>query len=289
MKVLIVLLILSLLGNAFGLFVLYKFMQKDKYLQEVMSDLQRKDEVIAKVNRDLDTRMVFVHHSVGRNWLNEGGLRDSLVSRGIAVRSVTYGCPIGENTDMRDWLPKFRDHLEQIIRFDQAPDIPFGGTEENDIIMFKSCYPNSEIAADGSEPGDPNVPTATVTNYEAVLGSIEPFMAEHPHKLFIYVTAPPLASEATTPESAARARKFNQWVASEFVKQYTAQTGKDNLRVFDLYDVLSDPTTNCLRESFKTASGDSHPNRAGSRAATKAFMKFLDENDIRAGHLPTMM
>ena len=287
MKVLIVLLIISLLGNAFGLFVLYKFMQKDKYLQEVMSDLQSKDEVLAKVNRDLDTRLVFVHHSVGRNILDEGGLRDSLTARGIAVRSVTYGCPIGEKTDMGDWLPKFRDHLEQIIRFDQAPDIPFGGTEENDIIMFKSCYPNSDIVAEGSEPGDPTVPTASIANYEAVLGSIEPFMAEHPNKLFIYVTAPPRASEATTPDNAARARKFNQWVMAEFVKKYTEQTGKSNLRVFDLYSVLADPNTNCLREEYKTAPDDSHPNRAGSRAAAMAFLKFLDENDIKAGHVPT--
>ncbi|MBD3257949.1 hypothetical protein GF377_05915 [candidate division GN15 bacterium] len=288
MKLLIGLLIISILGNFVGLFVLYKFMQKDKYLQEVMADLEAKNAVIEKISKDLDTRMVFVHHSVGRNWLSEGGLRDSLAARGIAIRSVTRGNPVGDSTDFCHWLPKFKNNLDDIIHFDAPPNQPYAGPEENEIIMFKSCYPNSDIVAEGEEPGDPNVPTATIANYKAVMGKLESIFAEHPNKTFIHVTTPPLAEERTTPENAARARVFNNWVVENLVSEYEKNTGQSNLLVFDLYGVLADEDTNCLRDAFKRRPNDSHPNKAGSRAATKAFMKFLDTHDIKPAAMASL-
>ena len=51
--------------------------------------------------------------------------------------------------------------------------------------------------------------------------------------------------------------------------------------VFDLFDVLADPSTNTLKKEYMRRPADSHPNLVGNRAATKAFMAFLDQHDVR--------
>jgi len=279
MRILYTLLIISILGNLFGAFVLYKYFQKDKTLQATFGILEDKTRALEEVNRRLDPRLVFVHHSVGRNWLNDG-LRDSLIARGIAVRSVTRGAPLGEETDMCHWVPKFREGLDQIIRFDQPPAQPLAGSQENRIIMFKSCYPNSNITAGDEGAGSATDAAATLANYRAVMAELEPLFAEHDTKQFVYVTAPPLVADKTTPENAARARHFNEWMKTDFLAQYRERTGKNNLLVFDLFDVLADPSSNTLKTAYQRGPGDSHPNLAGNRAATTAFMAFLDQHGI---------
>ncbi|MBU0985588.1 MAG: SGNH/GDSL hydrolase family protein [candidate division Zixibacteria bacterium] len=280
MKILVALLVLSLLGNILGAYVLYKFMQKDKLVQELTNRLEQKDRVLDTVNRQLGRRLVFLHHSVGRNWLSEGGLKDSLIARGVAVRSITYGTPIGEDTDLNHWVPKFESHLDQILRFDDPSGALLPDSLENDIIMFKSCYPNSDIIAVGEGDGDPLAAERTLANYRAVMARLEPQIALHPDKQFIYVTAPPLTAERTTAENAARARQFNQWMTGEFTRLYREHTGLNNFFVFDLFDVLADPESNTLRQEFQRRANDSHPNPKGSQAATRAFLKFLDEDKI---------
>jgi lysophospholipase L1-like esterase len=283
MKVLVTLLIISIAGNLIGVFVLYKFFAKNNTLKETQATLREKDRTLDEVNRRLDKRLVFVHHSVGHNWLSEGGLRDALIARGIAVRSVTYGNPIGQDTDMRHWVPKFHNDLDRILKFDQPPNTPFRGTEENDIVMFKSCYPNSNIIADGEGDGNPTDTIPTLANYKAVMNQLAPIFAARPNKTFIYVTSPPLVPGATTAENAQRARTFDNWVKTDFLNGYKQYTGQSNLLVFDLFDILADSTANTLKSQYQISSDDSHPNAAGSRAATKAFLAFLDEHGITAG------
>jgi len=279
MKALIILLVLSILANVFGVLVLYKYFQKDKTLRATVSELRAKDETLAQVNRQLDNRLVFVHHSVGRNWLSQGGLRDSLMARGIAVRSISRGTTLGEETDMCHWVPKFQSEIDRIIKFDHAPNIPFSGPEENDIIMFKSCYPNSNVMAGNEGEGSATDSTATLANYRAVMAELEPVLAAHPGKKFVYVTSPPLIPERTTSENAARARQFNEWVKSEFLTLYNEHTGQTNLLVFDLFDVLSDDA-NVLKEEYRRGDNDAHPNRKANREATKRFLAFLDQHRI---------
>ncbi len=280
MRILVVLLIISILGNFFGVFVLCKYFEKDKTLKAVTAKLEGKDRLLDRINRRLPQRLVFVHHSVGRNWLSEGDLKDSLIARGIAVRSVTYGSRLGEETDMCHWLPKFRDSLQGIIRFDAPPDQAYAGPEENDIIMFKSCFPNSDVVAEGEGEGDPVSPTRTLANYRALMKQLQPIFAEHPDKTFVYVTAPPLAEERTTPENANRAWQFNEWVSGEFIEAYHRETGERNLLVFNLFDILAEPESHFLKKEYQRRPGDSHPNAVGSKAATKAFMAFIDAHDL---------
>jgi len=249
--------------------------------------------------------LVFIHHSVGANWLNSG-LHDALLAKsyiderndiyyGTTMspdpgRPASLGSVPGDLTDMHHWILWFNDYLEGIKTHGAATGV-------NRIIMFKSCYPNSNVVATGSEPGDPFSATKTLVNYKAVFrhpagpgatytsgGSeyrpLEDIFAANPDTLFIVVTAPPrhyAPTDATNDAEAHRARQFNDWLKEVWLADYrAAHPGLDNVAVFDFFDVLAyadDHAThpNRLREEYGGTSGDSHPNTTANQAATAVF------------------
>ena len=261
-----------------------------------------------------DDDLVFVHHSCGRNWLNNS-LNTALLAKayiderndiyyGTAMdadtgRPSSLGGTPGDNTDMHHWIRWFNDYLEHVKVYGCAD-----GT--NRIIMFKSCYPNSNIGSDGTEPGDPFSSTKTLANYKAVYRKynapggtytnggyvyrpLEDVFAAHPDILFIPVTAPPrhyAPSDATTDAEGHRARVFNNWLKGEWLDSYNSNhPGYHNVAVFDWFDVLAygDGATshpNRLRAEYGGESGDSHPNSTANATSTWFFAtvatNFLD-------------
>ena len=276
MRILIVILIISIIGNLVGLVFAYKYLKTGRQLSRVTQSLI---QTRADYNKQFRQQLLFVHHSVGENWLNEGGLRDSLQRLGVGVHGVTYGSDIGQNTDMSDWVSKFGGYFVKMIKYDIRPDILYPSNLENDVIMFKPCFPNSDIVGEGAAPGNPSDKARTIWNYKSVFENLKGQFSKAPGKLFIYVTAPPLVAQQTSEENAARARQFNNWVKNEFANDYMKQTGLRNFLVFDLFDTLADQE-NYLRPSFRRSDSDSHPNAEGSREATRRFMQFLRENGL---------
>ena len=276
MKAVVWILAISLIFNLAGLFFAYKYLKTKRRVAWVTQNfIQARNDY----NRRFDTHMLFIHHSVGHNWLTEGNLKDSLESLGMGVHSATYGSDVGQETDMSDWVPKFDRYSEKMLKYDIAPDILYPGDRKNGIIMFKPCFPNSDVISEGKPPGDPLSGELTVWNYKAVIEKLGERFSKSPKELYIYVTAPPLVPSQTTEDNAGRAREFNNWVKKEFVDEYNERTGFSNLLVFDLFDVLAD-STNCLRSEFRRSEDNSHPNAAGSLEATDHFMRFWRENNI---------
>jgi len=271
-KFVVVLLILSLIGNAVGLFIAYKFYKADKALKISQNMMNAIDDYSKK-------RLIFLHHSVGQIWLTEGDLKAALTAQGISVHDATYGDEIGQETDICHWLPKFQNDIDKILKFDRHPNIYYADNSENDIIMFKSCFPNSNIVGEGAETGDPTDKTRTVANYRAVFENLTETFKKYPRKKFVYITAPPLVPAETKPDQAERARKFNNWLILEFLPQVKETTGLDNFYIFDLFNVWADGE-NYLKKEFRRREDDSHPNAAAGKAATKAFLEFIRDKNI---------
>ncbi|MCU0691484.1 MAG: hypothetical protein MUF54_08785, partial [Polyangiaceae bacterium] len=163
----------------------------------------------ARPNRPL--RLLFIHHSVGGQLLadpgpeqnladsihathpNGGGLRKVLEQQGYQVHEASYGSVVGEDTDLFDWLPKFQTKMDRILKV-SFNDRLLSGDERNDIVVFKSCYPNNRFASEGQAPGNPAGPELTVWNAKATLTALLAEFQKHPNTLFMYVTAPPTAS-----------------------------------------------------------------------------------------------
>lgn len=281
MRLLIVLLIISVLGNLVGLYALYKYFKKTDQVISMKEELAHKHETLQIANSYLPHKFVFIHHSVGRNWLRDGGLLDSLTRRGIAIQSATnrQGCAFAEETDMHNWVPKFKENMNAIIHFDKATEGFYNDSVENQIIMFKPCYPNSNIVAKSSDNNADDI--KTLENYKKIFTDLTEIFKQYPDKKFLYITAPPMVPANTTLENAARAREFNTWLLNDYLAAYKLESGLDNLYIFDLFDVLAD-NQNVLKQEFRRAENDSHPNKNGSLAATKVFLKYLaDKNYLK--------
>jgi hypothetical protein len=252
--------------------------------------------------RAADDDLIFIHHSCGGNWLGSG-LDAALTAKSYiderndmyngsdippdASRPDSLASVPGDNTNMNHWIRWFNDYLGNLKHYGCA-------TGANKIIMFKSCYPISDVGSDGTAPGDPFSGTQSLANYKAVYhnaagsghtytnGSynyyaLEDIFAANPDTLFIPVTAPPLTNSGTSDENAHRARLFNNWLKNDWLSSYNAaHPGLDNVAVFDWFDVLAnadDATSypNRLKAAYGGTGGDAHPNSAANQYSTQVF------------------
>ena len=260
--------------------------------------------------------LVFIHHSVGQDWL-DNGLRQALLDKTYIdeVNEITYGTTLspdtgrpeslgstpGDNTDMWHWILWFNDYLEGI----RAHDCDNGA---NRIVMFKSCYPNSDLFEDGTEPGDPFRDWQVLVDYMALYrhpgGSgntythdsytywpLEDIFAANPDVLFIPITSPSRIPPETCSDWADRCRVFHNWLKNTWLPAYNAaHPNLRNVAVFDFFDVLAYandftgtehytpmggspegdyPVRNMTKTQYRT--GDSHPNAQADQDATAAF------------------
>jgi hypothetical protein len=282
-------------------------------------------------------KLVFVHHSCGENWLADenGGLGIALRDNGYFVSDTNYHWGpqgIGDTTDMGHlWLwfrgPESSVYLDALFaenerrsQYSRLPDEPAG---ENEIVMFKGCYPNSALKG---TPADVVPPISgnplrgescwtehhTLANAKGIYEDILHYFATRQDRLFVVITAPPLVD----PAYAANARVLNTWLVHEWLRGYPHR----NVAVFDYYNVLTssggDPHTNDLgkdtgshhrfssgriehtvgREDGAEADvlkypyvpGNNHPSRAGNMKATAEFVPLLNvfcERWVSAVHL----
>lgn len=150
-------------------------------------------------------KLIFIHHSTGENWIRDdyGGLGLALSQNNYFVSDTNYGWgpdAIGDRTDIPNWLEWFRS--ENTGRYMDALFAESGQNStytrtlpdpggENEIIIFKSCFPNSNL--DGS-PNDPPAEGGdlTVGNAKYVYNEILQYFASRPDRLFVVITAPPV-------------------------------------------------------------------------------------------------
>jgi hypothetical protein len=256
-------------------------------------------------------KLIFIHHSCGENWLADGhgGLGQALAKNNYFVSDTNYGWGpdgIGDRTDITDWPewftgPNSNRYLKALYKengihspYTRSSSDPGG---ENQIIMFKSCFPNSNLE------GRPNDPPArgdglTVGNAKAIYNTLLTYFASRPDKLFIAITAPPLQDGS----HAANARAFNTWLVTKWLADYKGK----NVAVFDFYNVLTGPnnhhrfnkgaveyvTNRGGNTLYYPTNGDDHPSPAGNRKATSEFIPLLNvyyhrwESTPRTASLP---
>jgi PKD repeat protein len=266
-------------------------------------------------------KLIFIHHSCGQNWLADenGGLGIALRDNNYFVSDTNYDWGpdiIGSNTDIGDWWTWFRsprspvyladlyNESGQTFPFSRLPTDPGG---QNRIVMFKSCFPNSNLRGDPTDPVPPieeNLLKAntsdsefhTVANAKGIYIDLLEYFRTRPDILFVVIAAPPVSA----PENSANARVFNQWLVNDWLAGYN----QTNVAVWDFFNVLTtnggDINTNDLNQttgnhhrwwnggiqhpvnlSFNTSAyplseSDDHPTRAGNLKATEEYTPLLN-------------
>ena len=241
-------------------------------------------------------KLIFIHHSTGENWLTDGygNLGRTLDQNNYFVSDTNYGWgpdAIGDRTDIPNWTEWFASgstptYMEALLSensqnssYTRTLSDPGG---QNEIIMFKSCFPNSALEGSPNDPPNPEG-ELTVGHAKYVYNEILKTFATRPDKLFVVVTAPPL-SDSTYADNA---RAFNQWLVNDWLSENNYSL--NNVFVFDFYTVLTSPDghhryndagyiehTYGTQNTLYYPSGDDHPSEEGSRKATEEFIPLLN-------------
>ncbi len=218
--------------------------------------------------------LIFIHHSVGENWLNDG-LCEMLNEKGIHVADTYYGwSDMGDHTDTEDWPNWFNDRVMPSvyskIDTETAHNTIGAGSGENTVIMFKSCFPNSDVGN-------------SIDDEKAIYESLLEYFSQHPNKMFVLITPPPkqhISHPKKTRELADYLVDKNGWL-----ENYAG----NNVYVFDLYNVLTSPDNhhmlvNGVEEHivaspnntlYYDSGGDDHPSAQGNIKAAEEFVPLL--------------
>ncbi|HOT46638.1 MAG TPA: fibronectin type III domain-containing protein [Spirochaetota bacterium] len=242
-------------------------------------------------------KYVFIHHSTGSDWIRtgNGNLGQQLNANNYYVTETDYGWgpglsstynPIGSYTDTVHWPYWFNNNTVMTALYNNThhEDYPTntmadpGG--QNEIIMFKSCFPNSEVGS-------------SIDDEKAIYNGLLTYFAAHTDKMFVLIVPPPEIS-ITYP---AMTRAIANWLvdtSSGWLATYN--TTHNNVYVFDYYNVLTDPKNHhrvngTVVEHIVTDSptvpahpdelyyyvgSDSHPTAAGHQKATAEFIPLLN-------------
>ncbi|OGO48642.1 MAG: hypothetical protein A2Z30_04190 [Chloroflexi bacterium RBG_16_64_43] len=241
-------------------------------------------------------RLVFIHHSTGENWLadDNGGLGLALAENNYFVSDTNYGWgpeSIGDRTDIPDWLEWFRgpetDRYMQALFAEDGQNSSYTRLEanpggENEIVLFKSCFPNSNLEGNSDDP-PAEEGGYSVGGAKYVYNQLLAYFKTRPDKLFVVITAPPVSD----PSYAENARAFNQWLVKDWLNEN--EYPHSNVAVFDFYNVLTgrghhhriiggvvEHTFASGRDTSAYPTEDDHPSRAGNRKATEEFVPLLN-------------
>lgn len=230
-------------------------------------------------------RLIFIHHSCGQNWLadGDGNLRAELNANRYYVSESNYGWDaepddnLGDSTNTENWPEWFNNtKMPYVYASTYASDSNSSSISnpggENEIIMFKSCYPLSEV-------------DSSINDEKAYYNTIRNYFEDHPDKLFILITPP----GETNVSSAVLTRQLCSWLIDEengWLKDYPHK----NVGVYDFYCTLSETDShhrikNGAVEHFYSSAydgespyhdGDNHPNAVGNQKAANEFVPLLN-------------
>jgi len=221
------------------------------------------------------TDVIFVHHSTGRNLIHQGRVRERLTSAGFQFWDHDYNDvgltrPSGERAGYSYNVPGDNTNPDGFARVfsqrvHQEPLNAFSGLMQHDVIIFKSCFPVSDITSD-----------AHLEEWKEYYIEMREVMDRHRDHIFIVVTQPPLNPAATDADTAARARALASWLESD---EFLA--GHPNVFTFDFFDLLAEgdasaPDFNMLRAAYRDGE-DSHPNKLANEKIGPLFVDFVIE------------
>ncbi len=148
-------------------------------------------------------------------------------------------------------------------------------TQSYDVIVFKHCFPVSEIQQD---TGSPNVASAakTLENYHLQYAALKEKLHEFPNHRFIVWTGAAYTASASNQAQGARTREFFTWVKEEW------DEAGDNIFVWDFFELSTEGGNFLLDEYSADGGSDSHPSDEFADRVAPLFVNRMV--DVIEGH-----
>jgi hypothetical protein len=140
-------------------------------------------------------------------------------------------------------------------------------TKKYNIIIFKHCYPVSDILEDTGSP-DIESEEKRIENYKLQYTALKEKMHQFPDNKFIVWTPAVHVKNLITPEKAERTRLFYNWMNEEWDEK------GDNIYLWDFYNYETEGGLYLL-DKYATGTNNSHPNRQFGARIAPLFARFV--------------
>ena len=260
--------------------------------------------LMASCNQTIDTKEVkvlFLHHSTGQSiWY--GDETPSLIDKiklklGVKYKKNGvlpelfdhYNKQSQKNYQIKEfYFPKLKPYGWKNYPFDyyniwvkHAGSEPYMEeptleilSKEYQLIMFKHCFPVSNILAD-QDSADVNSELKSLANYKLQYLALRDKLHQFSDTKFLVWTGAAQVKSQITAEEAQRAKEFFNWVIKDW------DIPGDNIFIWDFYQLQTEGGYYFL-EKFAESTSDSHPNKTFSKFASELlFKRLIDvvEND----------
>jgi len=232
---------------------------------------------------------IFLHHSTGEGVWNggNGSSVPELLSAYNSTNGTTYeiterAYPSGaypwENYPYDYWNLWLN---EACINGDPLTDCLGHITDDYGLVIFKHCYPGAGILEDQGDP-DVSSKVKTLGNYKEQYRALRTLMDGYIGNKFMVWTLAPLHRLATTPEQAARAKEFVDWVKYDWLTE--DGNPHPNIYIFDFFGYVAEQSltpdngqTYCLKYEYEGSheGSDSHPNTLANTVMAPVFFQAI--------------
>jgi len=136
-------------------------------------------------------------------------------------------------------------------------------TKDYKIIIWKHCFPVSDVMADTIDPGiDSEI--RTLSNYKLQYDALKEKMHQFPENMFLVWTPAPLVEGKTNEGAAKRIREFYKWIINQWDEK------GDNIYLWDYYILATDGGL-YLTPDNADGPENSHPNTIFSGKISRYF------------------
>ncbi|MFZ5940870.1 MAG: hypothetical protein ACOYXB_09865 [Bacteroidota bacterium] len=234
-----------------------------------------------------DMKIIFLHHSTGQNvWYGDvkQGQRFSFKEQTCMVPRLLkeYNDQSGRKISIEErafpsgdpykWKNYPFDYYNIWVKnagpkpFMEEPTLEML-TPDYDVIVFKFCFPYSNILADDGQ-ADINSEKKTLANYQLQYEALKEKMHSFPETRFIVWTGAALVENQTNEENAGRAVEMADWVKNTWDEE------GDNITIFDFRSIETEGGL-YLKPEYAVGPDDSHPNMTLSARAAELFVAEL--------------
>jgi len=142
-------------------------------------------------------------------------------------------------------------------------------TRDYEILIFKHCYPGSNIAEDTGSP-DINSREKRLENYKLQYDALKDKMHKFPENKFIVWTPAVNTKNTMSEDEAKRTREFHEWMINEWDEK------GDNIFIWDFYKYETEGGL-YLADKYAYSSNNPHPNVEFSARIAPLFASFIIE------------
>lgn len=224
------------------------------------------DQTAASSNSSSEETLnvIFLHHSTGKviwdagvkKWFKQYNKKAG-TSYQITEREFPAESPYGWNNYPYDYWNIWVNNAGP-NPYKNEPTLEMLD-EENNLIVFKHCFPVSDIKEDTGNP-DVSSSEKRIENYTLQYQALKTKMHQFPGTAFLVWTGAALARQATSEDNAARAREFFEWVKNEWDEP------GDNIYVWDFFGLETDGGL-YLNDEYAESATNSHPKKKFAKTA----------------------